>query len=425
MNQAASKAQLETRLAEARALVDSNQVLQAESLYSGILKKWPDSLEACVQLARFAMDRADPTRAAPLLERARTLAPNHPQLAVNLGFAYAHSGRPAGACRLMEEITAKFPDFHPAWLLLSQVRDLMGDRAGANKALFQAIRRAQKKGEWVDQGSTPPALLETVLKGVERVRLWRQEVLAQSFESIRAEHGSDELRRVDAALNHYLSQSDAKPADPRQAPRFLFVPDLPATPFLDPALLPWTQRLVQAYPAVRAEALQRLSERPASAVVPGEVSSATSWDGYYFIRHGARVDAHHPPCPATSALVDTLDLCRIRDQAPSACFSWMSPQSRIAARFGLTNSRVVVHLPLIAGGNSGLRVVDGDARTWVEGEPCVFDDSFQHELWNDDAETGAILLMDAWNPHLSPIEQRALGQMIEAISGFESAASIS
>lgn len=425
MNQATSKAQLQARLTEARALVDSNQVLQAESLYSGILRKWPDSLEACVQLARFAMDRADPVRAAPLLERARALAPNHPQLAVNLGFAYAHSGRPAGACRLMEEITAKFPDFHPAWLLLSQVRDLMGDRAGANKALFHAIRHAQKKGEWVDEGSTPPALLETVLKGVERVRLWRQEVLVQSFEAIRSEHGSDELRRVDGALNHYLRQSDAKPEDPRQAPRFLFVPELPATPFLDAALLPWTERLVQSFPAVRAEAAQRLSERPTTTATTGENSSAASWDGYYFIRHGARVGAHHVPCPATSALIDTLDLCQIRDQAPSVCFSWMSPQSKTPPRFGLTNSRVVVHLPLIAGGKSGLRVIDGDVHTWAEGTPCVFDDSFQHELWSDDAEPGAILLMDAWNPHLSKLEQRALGLMIEAISDFESGSRVS
>ncbi len=424
MNQATSKAQLQARLVEARALVDSNQVLQAESLYSGILKKWPDSLEACVQLARFAMDRADPGRAAPLLERARALAPNHPQLAVNLGFAYAHSGRPAGACRLMEETTAKFPDFHPAWLLLSQVRDVSGDRTGANKALMQAIRRAQSKGEWLDEKTTPAALLDTVLQGVERVRQWRREVLVQSFEAMRGEYGSDALQRVDRALGHFLGESDAKPEDPRQAPRFLFVPDLPATPFLDPALLPWTQRLIESYGAIRGEAQLRLAERPAAASAAGTDNPTASWDGYYFVRHGARIAANHVSCPATSAVIDTLDLCQIRDQAPSVCFSWMSPQSNIAPRFGLTNSRVVVHLPLIVGGDSGLRIVDGEARTWVAGEPCVLDDSFQHELWNKDSEPGAILLMDAWNPHLSGIEQRALGQLVEAISDFESGSRI-
>lgn len=423
---------MQSRLLKARQLVESHQVLQGESQYAAILKDWPECLEACIQLARFAMDRADPTRAANLLERARQLAPEQPQLAVNLGFAYAHSGRPAGARKLMEETIAQFPDFHPAWLLLSQIHDLNGDRASADRALFHALHHAQQKGQWMGETSTPPALLKTIAAAADRVRAWRRELLFSAFASVREQFGNDDLRRVDRALSGYLLEWDATPADPRQRPKFFFFPDIPSTPYLDPYLQPWATQLAAAYPEIRAEAAALIAEQvqlsgflnfkegdPVEKYLSG-TSNKPAWDAFFFYRRGTRFDENHARCPKTSALLESIELCRVRDQAPEICFSVLTPGSHIMPHHGVTNTRVVVHLPLIVPGDCALNIVDGDAHYWKEGELMMFDDTYQHEAWNKSDQTRVILLMDAWNPHLTAVEKQAVKLLVEAISTLES-----
>ena len=52
---------------------------------------------------------------------------------------------------------------------------------------------------------------------------------------------------------------------------------------------------------------------------------------------------------------------------------------------------------------SGLRVADKFV-TWNEGEMFVFDDSFDHEVWNE-SEERVVLIVDLWHPELTQ-EQR-------------------
>ena len=45
----------------------------------------------------------------------------------------------------------------------------------------------------------------------------------------------------------------------------------------------------------------------------------------------------------------------------------------------------------------------------VEGEPFVFDDSFEHEAWNkDDNHSRIVLIFDIWHPDLTPKEVKFL-----------------
>lgn len=56
---------------------------------------------------------------------------------------------------------------------------------------------------------------------------------------------------------------------------------------------------------------------------------------------------------------------------------------------GPTNKKLRVHLPILApsGGLSRLRV-GSETRETVAGRALVFDDSFEHEAWNDDDNQG-------------------------------------
>jgi aspartate beta-hydroxylase len=418
MSQPSAQANLQSRLLKARALVESTQVLQAEAAYASILKEWPECAEACVLLAKFAMERGDAMRAANLLERARVVEPDAPQLAVNLGYAYARSGRPVGARNLMDATVARFPEFHAAWMLLGQLAESIGDRATASRAYTQAIKQARRKGMWLNEATTPPQHSGVVANAMQQVRLWWRERFFASFQALREKYGNDELKRVDRMLAGYLREADVAPDDPRQRPRFLYFPDIPSTPFLDPFLRPWGKKLADAFPEIRAEAAQLRADQ-----VQQQLNGAapnTTRDAFFFYRRGQRYDDNHLRCPRTSAVLESADLCRIRDQTPEICFLMMAPGARVAPQYGVTNMRVVLHLPLIVPGDCALGIIDGDVHQWKEGELMMFDDTFQHEAWNRSDQTCVNLLMDAWNPHLTEVETQALKELVETISDFES-----
>jgi aspartate beta-hydroxylase len=87
----------------------------------------------------------------------------------------------------------------------------------------------------------------------------------------------------------------------------------------------------------------------------------------------------------------------------------------------VTNTRVVCHLPLIVPEDCAL-VVGGETHRWQEGRAIVFDDTFEHEAWNRGTRTRVVLIVDIWNPHLSPAECDAVATLVAAIGDFNRAA---
>ena len=69
----------------------------------------------------------------------------------------------------------------------------------------------------------------------------------------------------------------------------------------------------------------------------------------------------------------------------------------------MLNTRLIVHLPLVVPENCHLRV-GNDVRDVVAGKVMIFDDSIEHEAWNDSAETRVVLLFEIWRPELSEAE---------------------
>ena len=117
--------------------------------------------------------------------------------------------------------------------------------------------------------------------------------------------------------------------------------------------------------------------------------------------------------------MESIDLCRIDGQSPEICFSVLQPGSRIEPHFGVTNARVVVHLPLRVPNGCYLELTDLGRHFWKEGEPMVFDDTFQHSAYNPSDKPRGILLMDAWHPDLSLVERDVFSKLIKAISAIE------
>ena len=421
----------EARLGQAAKLELSAQVLQAELLYTDILKETPDNLDALRAMSRLAHDRGDQGRALTFLEKAHKIDSASGEIGMDYAALLAANGQLREAIDILKDNLKVHPSMYVAWLFMGQLLEHQKESQSALRAYYEAVTRAQRAGAWMDEDTTPDRLFAVVVRAIELVRRGRKELLMCSYNEVRLSGDATELIRVDKALSGYLKEWNATPADPRQKPKFFYFPGLQDSPYHDPFLQPWAHQLKATFPQIRAEALKvwgedqkfqnflELSERGRMEDYVRGSGAEPSWEAFFFYRHGQRFDANHQRCPETSALLDSIELCRIGEQAPEICFSVLKPGTHLLPHYGVSNVRLVMHLPLIVPENCALNLVDAGEHHWAEGELVMFDDTYQHEAWNRSQSTRIVLLMDCWNPHLTQIERRAVGILIETITNLQ------
>jgi aspartyl/asparaginyl beta-hydroxylase (cupin superfamily) len=118
-------------------------------------------------------------------------------------------------------------------------------------------------------------------------------------------------------------------------------------------------------------------------------------------------------CPQTWAAVQQAPLPTIPSWGPTVMFSLLKAGARIRAHTGMFNTRLVCHLPLIVPPNCRFRV-GNEVREWEAGRLLIFDDTIEHEAWNDSDEDRVILIFDIWRPELNDQERHELGVLFGA-----------
>jgi aspartate beta-hydroxylase len=325
-----------------------------------------------------------------------------------------------------------------------QLLEQLGQTHAATRSYFRAVMKARAKGVWLDDASVPPVILPQVLHAMAFAEQHRPEVLRALLDPLTAQFGHAALNRVRAALEIYLGANVTRPASPHQRPLFMYVPGLREMPYYDTAKahadFPWLSDAQDAQPAIASEAAGVLAsgqlqpfldvqpgaaslrylastDSPDASGAPDRPASHAQWNAYFFYRHGQRFTEHLSACPATAALLARMPLVNIPGHAPEICFSVLAPGSHILPHTGVTNVRLVAHLPLILPHGCAIKVA-GIERAWQLGTSLVFDDTFEHEAWNRASTARVILLMDVWHPDLSPEERLAFTSLIEGIGEF-------
>jgi aspartyl/asparaginyl beta-hydroxylase (cupin superfamily) len=64
----------------------------------------------------------------------------------------------------------------------------------------------------------------------------------------------------------------------------------------------------------------------------------------------------------------------------------------------------------------------GETRPWREGEAFVFDDTIEHEAWNDSDKPRCVLICDVWNPRLSSEERDLITRVMKTLDHFNGGA---
>lgn len=178
--------------------------------------------------------------------------------------------------------------------------------------------------------------------------------------------------------------------------------------------LPWAGALEAQTPAIRAEldtVLSRLKEVPnAQDAFKGQEALTTDdkWKTFVFLR-GAGVweESNCRRCPQTHQALRQIP------GLEHAMFSILAPGKRLPAHFGPYAGLIDCHL--------GLRVPTDAERcrlrvgkttvSWQEGKLVAFDDSMEHEVWNDTGSQRAVLLLYVVRPLPWPLSTLNIGLM--------------
>jgi aspartate beta-hydroxylase len=385
-------------------------------------------------------------------------AQNDPVALNSAGMAALREGRFDDAARAFDAAVRADPVATALWRNLATARRAMGDDAGEIAALDAAIdidrrdfmawlRKAeahQRLGDapralaaWqavlqlaVHIDPLPDALVPVLAAGREFCASCTQTIeyqVAEALGDFDSRLPLPAARRarafVDAALGRrkiYVNECNG-----------LCYPFLPADEFFDEAHFPWFADVEAHTAAIRDEMLALLAD-PGDALRPyvrmekgapqskwSPLDQSLAWGACFLWEYGRPNPAVLERCPATAKALAAIPQSHIPGRAPTAFFSILKPRTHIPAHTGVTNTRAIVHLPLVVPDGCSFRV-GGETRHWQIGKAFAFDDTIEHEAWNNSDEMRAVLIFDVWNPHLSSEEQAIIAGYFEAAdaSGF-------
>jgi aspartyl/asparaginyl beta-hydroxylase (cupin superfamily) len=205
-------------------------------------------------------------------------------------------------------------------------------------------------------------------------------------------------------------------------------PHLPAIEFFERDQFPWLDSIEAATDAIRDEFLGVLKGEggftPYITYPPDvphnqwvELNNSPRWSAFHLYKMGERIEANAARCPRTMQALAGAPQPKQPGRTPSAMFSLLKPHTRIPPHNGVTNTRLVVHLPLIVPPGCGFRV-GNETREWVPGKAWVFDDTIEHEAWNDSDKLRVVFIFDIWHPHLSAAERSLVTALTAGLNQF-------
>ncbi len=380
-----------------------------------------------VKEAEAALRRRDVPVALELLARAEAAAPADTSIKMLKASALRFSGDLDGSLAAIETVLVLEPYNFVALLSKGSLLERLAGPKPAARFYRDILEAAPTEDK------TPPGLAAPIAHA-RRMVAENTDALAdylrRQVADVKARHGGESLGRFEEALEIYAGRR--KPFV--QQPLLMHYPRLPAIPFHDRSLFPWLPKLEAATDMIRAEleiALEKAKGEfsPYVAYPPGspvgqwgDLNNSMNWRSLWLWKDGQRQDEACAVCPGTAALLEDLPLADQPGFAPTVLFSALEAHTRIPPHTGSTNTRLLVHLPLILPGPAGFRV-GNETREWKMGEAWVFDDSIEHEAWNDADQLRVIMILDVWNPMLSEAERELVSVMMNARNSYYAGAS--
>ncbi|HWI89254.1 MAG TPA: aspartyl/asparaginyl beta-hydroxylase domain-containing protein [Sphingomicrobium sp.] len=324
------------------------------------------------------------------------------------------SGDVRGALAAVERSLAMSPLDFSALLSRAMLLDMLGDPM-AGEEFGNALAQAPPEDQ------VPEPMRAAVARARKRWQLHQASLEAHLLEALPVTLPPSERRRTERLISNRSRRTRHFHSEPRD----YHYPGLPEVEFHDRELFPELALLEQATADIRAE-FESLVAAEAAEMVPyiqypdrvplaqwRELNHNPQWSAMHLLQNGHRIEANARHCPRTMEVVAQMPQPHVRNASPNAMFSLLAPHTRIPPHTGAANTRLVCHLPLIIPADCGFRVGE-TTREWKAGEAFVFDDTIEHEAWNDSDELRVVFIIDLWAPALSATERDAVAAIMGA-----------
>ncbi|MHA7859335.1 MAG: aspartyl/asparaginyl beta-hydroxylase domain-containing protein [Henriciella sp.] len=175
---------------------------------------------------------------------------------------------------------------------------------------------------------------------------------------------------------------------------------VPDTPVIPNARFQHLEAIREEWPTILKEAQAVMAYRD---VIPGfqdispdqyRLAKGRNWRTFILYGFGKRLETNTKLTPRTAELLSTIP------NLQTAMFSILSPGYHIPAHKGVTKGILRAHIGLIVPDEAEkCRIrIDDEIVAWKPGELFVFDDTYEHEVWNETDQERVILLFDFDRP---------------------------
>jgi len=175
--------------------------------------------------------------------------------------------------------------------------------------------------------------------------------------------------------------------------------------FFETEAFPWVADIEAEWKTIRKELdalMVRLEEIPNFQDISKAQKALTKgveWKTFICYSFGNKNKENCARCPETDRLLNRIPGMK------SGMFSILAPRKYIAPHRGPYKGVLRYHLGLMIPtpeGSSRIRV-GSDVRAWKEGKSMIFDDSNEHEVWNDNDSYRVVLFVDFVRPTIFPL----------------------
>jgi aspartate beta-hydroxylase len=368
------------------------------------------------------LHRGNLDAARTLIEKAVAKDASNPAFWINLASICRRSSLRAEEMQALERALAIDPRHLLALLQKASLFDLMGKPRAAATTYHNALKTIPAGAQLPESLRAP---LQRATQAVNDNNTQLAAFIDERTREIAARHSQAEQDRFRHSIDALLGKRRIFTPQPT----FLHFPKLPAEEFYPRQQFPWLNDIEAATAEIRGEFERVFAEdsdklEPYIAYPDGvpldqwkELNHSRKWSVFYLWRNGKPVTDHLARCPKTAALLERTPKVDIAGVGPTAFFSILDAHSHIPAHTGVTNTRLVVHVPLVIPSGCRFRV-GSDTREWRPGSAWVFDDTIEHEAWNDSDVPRAVLIFDIWNPYMSTAEQDLVRASVAGITEY-------
>jgi aspartate beta-hydroxylase len=406
----------------------AGRATEADQLLARVAQLAPTHPAVLNELGLQMLNRGEAGKASELFRRATQADPKHPNLWSNLASSLHALNQLPEELDAIERALALEPRHLASLLQKAALMEATGDPRNAARVYRNALAT-------LPPGAAPPETVAPVIEHARAAVAQDEAALAAAIEerlaAIRTSHGGGSYRRVERCIDLLTG----KRARFTPQPTFMYFPELPALEFFDRGDFPWLDAIEAASAEIRTELMSvlvadREGLEPYVAYREGlplnqwkELNKSRRWSAYFLWNQSVPQPAHLARCPRTAQALRGAPQCDVARRGPTAFFSILDARTRIPAHTGVTNTRLTVHLPLIVPPHCGFRV-GSETREVVEGKAWVFDDTIEHEAWNDSDVPRGILIFDIWNPFLTVAERDLVRVATEVVGTYYGASSM-